>query len=57
MFYSIFESKNTYRLKLGQTATVPYSGPGAPIAGDTELNKKILFSGEADGKRKTEYIT
>lgn len=57
MFYSIFESKNTHRLKLGQTATVPYSGPGAPDAGDRELNKRIYIRvGEADGKEKQNIL-
>ena len=57
MFYSIFESKNTHRLKLGQTSTVPYSRLGSPDAGDTELNKKIYIRvGEADGKEKQNVL-
>lgn len=31
-----------HRRKLGHTARVPYSRPGAPDAGDTALNKNIL---------------
>lgn len=57
MFYSIFKSKNMHRLKLGQTATVPYSRLGAPDSGDTELNKKIYIRvGEADGKEKQNIL-
>lgn len=46
-----------HRLKLGQTATIPYSRLGAPDSGDTELNKKIYIRvGEADGKEKQNIL-